>query len=85
MHRGHGKAALAGTDKGTDVPETLVLLTELESEIRAVVARAGGKLPAHDQAGGGEESVDDRVKLMLSDLRSSGLTSQSDHAFPKAA
>jgi hypothetical protein len=85
MHRGHGKAAVANEDKGVELPQTLVLLTELESEIRAVVARAGGSLPSHDEAVGDEDSVDERMKTLLTDLRSTGLASESDHSLRKAA
>lgn len=75
MHRGDAKAALASPDDSFEVSQTSLLLNELEDEVRAVVLIAGGTMPSHEGSSASDASVQDQVKRLLVELRSTGLTS----------
>ena len=87
MHRSSGKAAMHETDAPVlsakeSVSESLV--GELETEVRALIVRAGGKLPTADVTP--DASPVQRLSSLLLELRSAGFsTEHGEHRLRKVA
>ena len=87
MHRGPGKAAIHEADAGTGASEEPIsdsLVGELESEVRALVVRAGGKVATMDA--GSDASAVQRLSSLLLEVRTASLGSEhGEHRLRKVA